>query len=84
MWWRNVGRQLRLFGVDGRSIFLILIWLYHMSWGTFWFMVIGFVTLSIIERRGYTVPNALRKIQVLIAGPHRPLYGPRRTGRSDR
>lgn len=82
--WRDIGRQLRFFGLDGRAIFLIVFWLYHPHMWTFYVLVGGMVVLWLIERRGYTLANAWRKVQVFIAGPKRPAVAPRRQGRSDR
>lgn len=82
--WRNIGRQLRFYSLDGRSIFLIIFFLYSWSYVTFWILIFGFILLWLIERRGYTLPNAWRKVKAWIGGPHRPSVTPRRQGRSDR
>lgn len=82
--WRDIGRQLRFFGLDGRAIFLIVLWLYRWSWLTLYILIGGMVILWLIERRGYTLANAWRKLQAFIGGPKRPAVSPRRRGRSDR
>lgn len=82
--WRDVGRQLRFFGLDGRAILLLIMVLYHPSWWTFYILIGGVAILWLIERRGYTLPNAWRKLKAWIGGPHRPSVTPRRMGRSDR
>jgi hypothetical protein len=82
--WRDVGRQLRFFGVDGRALFLIIALMYYWSWKMFWVVAAGFVILWLMERRGYTLANGTRKLRAWMGGPRRPSTAPRRLGRSDR
>jgi hypothetical protein len=82
--WRDVGRQLRFLGFDGRSIFLLLLLMYYWSWWMLLFVVLGFFLLWLIERRGYTLSNGFRKVRTWVGGARRPATAPRRLGRSDR
>lgn len=82
--WRDIGRQLRLWGLDGRVIFLALILAYHPRWWTLYLFLAGVCFLWLMERRGYTLANAWRRLQVFIAGSYRPAITIRRRGRSDR
>ena len=82
--WYNTGRRLRLFGVDGRVVFLFVFFLGHIRWWTFVLFVLSALALAFLDYRGYTVPNAIRRIRVLVMGPHRPAVLRKRLGRSDR
>lgn len=67
--WRDTGRQLRFLGfMDGRAAFLLVIMIYHVSWWTFGMAVVGITALIILEKRGYTLPNAFRRLRVLMSG----------------
>lgn len=82
--WRDTGRSMRFGPVDARILGLVMIWLYHVKLWTFAIGVIGVAILAIVEWKGYTIPNALRRISVFMMGTHRPAVSPRRLGRSDR
>lgn len=82
--WRETGRSLRFFGVDGRALALLVILVYHPRLWTLVLFAVGVAALVILERMGYSVPNALRRIRVLIVGNRRPAVGQTRMGRSDR
>lgn len=81
--WRDTGRSMKFGPVDARALGLALIWMYHMRLWTFLIGVVGVGLLSFVEYRGYSIPNALRRISVLIMGNHRPAVSHRRLGRSD-
>lgn len=83
--WRDTGRQIRFLGVvDGRAAILLMIAMYHISWWTFGIAVAGIVALVLLERKGYSIPNAFRRLRVLITGPVRSSDNGTRRGRSDR
>lgn len=82
--WYNTGLSIRLGPVDARAAGLILLWLYHFRWWTFWFALIGCITLAAVEYKGYTIPNALRRLSVLIVGVRRPALPSRILNRTDR
>lgn len=82
--WRDTGRSLRFFGVDGRALFLLFILIYHPRLWTLVLFGLGLASLVLLERMGYTVPNALRRLRVLVVGRRRAAVGPVRQGRSDR
>lgn len=82
--WRDSGRALRAFGVDGRIVFLLLLFLFRIRWWTFWLLIITAIVLFVFDRMGYTIPNALRRIRVLLTAPRKPAVRRSRVGRSDR
>lgn len=83
--WRDNGRTVRIAGVDWRAAALVMLAVYHISLWTFLIALSGVAVLVVIERwMGYTVPNALRRLNILMLGPVRPSMGPGRRGRSDR
>lgn len=82
--WRDTGRQVRFMGVvDGRAAFLLMLMIYHISWWTFSLAIGGIIVLVLLERKGYTIPNALRRLRVLLIGPVRPADTGTRRSRSD-
>jgi hypothetical protein len=69
--WRETGRQVRFGPLDGRlMIFVILLMLFPGK------ILLGITLLAIVffyglEYIGYTLPNAYRKMSVVIAGKKR-------------
>lgn len=82
--WYNSGRRVRFLGIDGRGAILLIVMIYYMSWWTFGLAIVGIASLIMLERRGYSIPNAVRKMRVFLTGPSRLARGGRRRGRSDR
>lgn len=76
--WRNMGVPVRLGPLDGRAIFFILLALYHIRLWTIALCIVGMIVLFLIERRGYSIPNLIRRAQVLMAGSWRPNQTARR------
>ncbi len=69
--WRDSGRPVRFFMVDGRAAIGILLVLLHISMETFMLAMGIIVTFVVLERFDYTVPNALRRLRSMIAGKKR-------------
>lgn len=84
MSWRDTGRSMRFGPVDARVLGLVLFWMYHVKLWTFVAGMVGVIILAVIEWKGYSIPNALRRVSVFLMGTHRPAVSPRRLGRSDR
>jgi hypothetical protein len=83
--WRDNGRTVRIFGIDWRAAALLLLALLHISLWTFVIAIVGIAILVILERwLGYTVPNALRRLNIVFFGASRPAMSHGRRGRSDR
>lgn len=82
--WRETGRSLTFFGLDGRAMFLLLLVLYRPRWWTLAVAIVGIIVLVLMEREGYNLPNALRRARILVMGPLKAAVVGRRQGRSDR
>lgn len=66
--WRETGRKVTFFGLDGRAMFLLLFVLYAPRLWTLILALMGIGLFVWLERRGYTVPNALRRIRIFMTG----------------
>jgi len=82
--WRNTGKTVRFFMVDGRAMVFLLLAIYHISYWTAGLCVLGIALLTLLENKGYTLPNAARKLQILIIGKKKSAVTAKRLGRSDR
>jgi len=80
--WTNLGKPVRLGPVDGRALFFILLAVYHWALWTFALAILGMIGLFWIERLGYSIPNLIRRLNVLVMGKVRPAQSSRRI-RSD-
>lgn len=80
--WSNLGKPVMFGPVDGRAVFFILIALYHWALWTFALAVAGILFLFWLQRLGYSIPNLLRRIGVLIMGNKR-MHKTSRKMRSD-
>lgn len=66
--WRDTGKTIRFFGIDGRSVVGIAAVLLHISWATLILAVALMVGFAVLERFDYSLPNALRKARLIVAG----------------
>ncbi len=66
--WRDSGKAVKFFGIDGRLVFFLVIFIFHFSYFTLGLFLSAVVFFGILERMGYTLPNALRRSNVLISG----------------
>ena len=82
--WRDTGRHVRFLGVvDGRAAILLMLMIYHISWWTLGVAIFGMICLVLLERKGYSIPNGLRRLRILMGGPYRPSDVGTRRSRSD-
>lgn len=70
--WRDTMRTLRLGPFDARLLGFILLFLVHMAMWTAGLAAGAILAFWLMERRGYVLPIALRKIRSWLAGPDRP------------
>ncbi len=70
--WRDTMRPMRFFGVDARAALPMFFFIMNMSTNTFILAVAGMVVFSFLERKGLTVPAAIRTVRAWVAGPVRP------------
>lgn len=81
--WRDSGRRLTLFGVDGRAGFLLLLVLYRPRWWTLGVALFGIIILILLERKGYQIPNAIRRVRIFFTGNKKAAVSSRRMERTD-
>lgn len=66
--WRDTGKTVRFLGVDGRVAFGFVLVLLHISLWTLGLSLLLVVIFGLLERFDYTLPNAARKLRVMIGG----------------
>lgn len=66
MMWRETGRTPKFFVVDARIMFVIIPFLLHISLWTLYLMISAIIFFFILAQVGYTVPNAWRRLRVLL------------------
>ncbi|MBV6632825.1 MAG: IcmT/TraK family protein [Alphaproteobacteria bacterium] len=70
--WRDTMRPMRFFGIDARATIPLLLFIMHAETWTF-MLAVGTATLfTFLERKGLTVPAAIRAGRAWIAGEVRP------------
>ena len=52
--WRDTGLPPKLFIVDARAVFPLLLWLFNWAWWTAGVAFVGIVTLYLVQRTGMT------------------------------
>jgi intracellular multiplication protein IcmT len=74
--WRDTGLPVRIFMVDGRACFPVLLAVVWWSWTTLWIALAGVVFFGTISFFGLTVPAVIRLGRRFLAGPVRPALDP--------
>lgn len=69
--WRETGRQVKIGPLDGRLMLFIVLLLLFPSMILLVLTLIAMAFFYFLDYIGYTLPNALRKIGVIIAGKNR-------------
>lgn len=69
--WRDSARSVRLWIVDFRAAFPLLILFFHIRLWTFIFAVMATLFFSLLERYGFTVAVFLRWMRSYVAGPRK-------------
>ncbi len=73
MMWRETGRTAKFFILDARVSVTFLIFFFHWSWYTFGLAVSTATLFVILNKFGYSFPNAMRRLKVfLFFGRRRP------------
>ena len=70
--WRNTARPVRFFTVDYRAGIFVFIFMMHIRLWTFLLLVFVLMLLLVLERRGLTLPLAMRRLRIWFIGPFRP------------
>jgi intracellular multiplication protein IcmT len=76
--WAWTAVRPRLFWLDARSVFPLLLWLVHWSWWTLTVALASLALLTFLERRGLTLPSVWPLVRLLITGAERPVEERRR------
>jgi intracellular multiplication protein IcmT len=66
--WRDSARSVRLFFLDFRACFPLLILMFHIRWWTFLLAVIATVFFAGLERYGFSLIVFMRWLRSFIAG----------------
>jgi len=69
--WRDAARNVRLWVVDYRATFPLVIFLFHMKLWTFIFAVVATFFFGMLERFGFTPTVFLRWLRSYVAGPRK-------------
>ncbi len=69
--WRDSSRTVRLFFLDFRACFPLVILLFHIRLWTFIFAVIATVFFAALERYGFSLIVFVRWLRAYVAGPRK-------------
>lgn len=69
--WRDSAQTARLFVFDALAGIPLLLMLAHLRWWTFILACTCFLVFGVLERMGFGVRVALRRLRAKIAGPVR-------------
>jgi intracellular multiplication protein IcmT len=69
--WRDSARNVRMWIVDYRACFPLLIFIFHVSWATFIFAIVAVGFFGALERYGFTVAVFSRWLRSFLAGPRK-------------
>lgn len=70
--WRNTMRPVRFFSYDARAAIPVFILLFHFRLYMIIFNIIVLLIFHILEKKGLTLPAALRALRVWLLGDKRP------------
>lgn len=70
--WRNTARPVRFFHVDYRAGVFLFVFMMHIRLWTFLLLLAVMTILWLLEKRGLTMPLALRRLRLWVIGPFRP------------
>jgi len=70
--WRNSMQTVRFFAFDARAALPLPVLLVHFRWSTLFVMITTLIVFRQLERKGLTVPSAIRNFRAWIVGAARP------------
>ena len=70
--WRNSMKVVRFFRFDARAVILWVVVLVHMRYWTVGMAILITIIFWLLERKGLSLPAALRAFRVWVLGPRRP------------
>lgn len=69
--WRDTGLSPKIFILDARAVFPILLWLFHWTWWTAGIAFTAIIALYLVQRTGMTPLACLRAIRVACMSEYR-------------
>ncbi len=69
--WRDTGRQVKVGPLDGRLIIFFVLFFLFPSFIMLYLVLAAMVFFYGLQYMGYTMPNAIRKLKILISGKHK-------------
>ncbi len=69
--WRDSARNVRLWFIDFRATFPLVVFLFHIRLWTFIFAVLATIFFALLDRFGFTPIVFMRWLRAYIAGPHK-------------
>ncbi len=66
--WRDSARQIKIGPLDARLIIFFVLWMVNPNKPLLILAAIALTFFYILDYMGYTLPNAIRKIKVIISG----------------
>ena len=69
--WRETGRQVKVGPLDGRLMLFFVLLMLFPSYFLLGLSLLAMTFFYGLDYIGYTLPNAFRKIMVILAGNHR-------------
>ena len=66
--WRDTGREAKLWIFDSTTVFPLVLFFFHISWGTFFLSALVVVFFAILRHRGFTAVVFLRWLRAKAAG----------------
>lgn len=72
--WRNSMQVVRFFAFDSRSALPLPLLLVYFRWSTLILMIASLLFFRYLERKGLTVPSAVRNFRAWFVGDERPGY----------
>ncbi len=70
--WRNSMQVVRFFAFDARSALPVPLLLVYFRWSTVILMICTLIFFRFLERKGLTVPAAIRNFRAWVVGTERP------------
>ena len=74
--WACSALRPRLWRLDAKAVFPLLVWLLHWSWWTLGAALFGILVLAVMDRTGLPPETCLERLRSLAAGEIRPLHEP--------
>ncbi len=72
--WRNSMKPVRFFSMDARAAIPFLFLLVYARLVTLIFAIVSTIVFMMLEKRGLTLPSALRALRSWLLGPKRPAW----------